>query len=201
MSAVSGAFVKVLNCSFAGSEFVFGDLGKYQGHFGFVFAFQALPMIIFVASLMSILYYLRIIPALVLMAGKSDDETAADERGGVAGSGRQHSDGSNGSAAGDPALPGGPDGIRIDDDHDRGHGAHRRFGVRRVRAVRSGGAPPADGGGDDRARNHCASQNAGSGNRPAQDLRATSKLIEEDKPINLLDASVARRYRTACTWR
>jgi CNT family concentrative nucleoside transporter len=71
MSAVSGAFVKVLNCSFAGSEFVFGDLGKHQGHFGFVFAFQALPMIIFVASLMSILYYLRIIPALVLMAGKT----------------------------------------------------------------------------------------------------------------------------------
>jgi CNT family concentrative nucleoside transporter len=71
ISVVSSAFVKVLNCSFAGSEFVFGDLGKHQGSLGFVFAFQALPMIIFVASLMSILYYLRIIPMLVVMTGKA----------------------------------------------------------------------------------------------------------------------------------
>ena len=71
MSMVSTAFVKVLNCSFAGSEFVFGELGKNHGSFGFVFAFQALPMIIFVASLFSILYYLRIIPTLVLLTGKA----------------------------------------------------------------------------------------------------------------------------------
>jgi CNT family concentrative nucleoside transporter len=71
MSKVSSAFVSVLNCSFAGSEFVFGDLGKHQGSFGFVFAFQALPMIIFVAALMSILYYLRIIPVLVTLTGKA----------------------------------------------------------------------------------------------------------------------------------
>ncbi|MGA2985153.1 MAG: nucleoside transporter C-terminal domain-containing protein [Terriglobia bacterium] len=71
MSVISNAFVKVLNCSFAGSEFVFGALGKYQGSFGFVFAFQALPMIIFVASLFSILYYLRIIPMLVLITGRA----------------------------------------------------------------------------------------------------------------------------------
>ena len=71
MSVISNAFVKVLNCSFAGSEFVFGALGKYQGSFGFVFAFQALPMIIFVASLFSIIYYLRIIPMLVLITGRA----------------------------------------------------------------------------------------------------------------------------------
>jgi concentrative nucleoside transporter, CNT family len=71
MSKISGAFVRVLNCSFAGSEFVFGDLGKHQSSLGFIFAFQALPMIIFVATLMSILYYLRIIPTLVLVTGKS----------------------------------------------------------------------------------------------------------------------------------
>ena len=71
MSWISSAFVKVLNCSFAGSEFVFGDLGKHQGQFGLIFAFQALPMIIFVASLFSILYYLRIIPALVQMTGRA----------------------------------------------------------------------------------------------------------------------------------
>ena len=71
ISKVSAAFVSILNCSFAGSEFVFGDLGKHQGSLGFVFAFQALPMIIFVASLMSILYYLRIIPTLVVWTGKA----------------------------------------------------------------------------------------------------------------------------------
>jgi CNT family concentrative nucleoside transporter len=71
MSRISSAFVSVLNCSFAGSEFVFGDLGKHQSSFGFVFAFQALPMIIFVASLMSILYYLRVIPTLVVLTGKA----------------------------------------------------------------------------------------------------------------------------------
>ena len=71
MSKVSSAFVKVLNCSFAGSSFVFGELGKNQGNFGMIFAFQALPMIIFVASLMSILYYLRIVPTLVLFTGRA----------------------------------------------------------------------------------------------------------------------------------
>src|ERR1019366_463052 len=71
MTTVSGCFVSILNCSFAGSEFVFGDLGKHQSSFGFVFAFQALPMIIFVAALMSILYYLRIIPVLVTLTGKA----------------------------------------------------------------------------------------------------------------------------------
>lgn len=71
MTRISGAFVSILSCSFAGSEFVFGDLGKHGSSFGFVFAFQALPMIIFVAALMSILYYLRVIPVLVVLAGKA----------------------------------------------------------------------------------------------------------------------------------
>jgi CNT family concentrative nucleoside transporter len=71
MSKISGAFVSVLNCSFAGSSFVFGALGEKQGSFGMIFAFQALPMIIFVAALMSILYYLRIIPTLVLLTGRA----------------------------------------------------------------------------------------------------------------------------------
>jgi CNT family concentrative nucleoside transporter len=71
MSVISNAFVKVLNCSFAGSEFVFGEMGKNHGSFGFVFGFQALPMIIFVASLFSILYYLRVLPTLVLVTGRA----------------------------------------------------------------------------------------------------------------------------------
>jgi CNT family concentrative nucleoside transporter len=70
LEKVSGGFVKLLNYSFAGSSFVFGPLGQKAGPFGVVFAFQALPMIIFVASLSSILYYLRVLPTLVFLAGK-----------------------------------------------------------------------------------------------------------------------------------
>lgn len=44
----------------AGSNFVFGPLGTKTGPFGVVFAFQVLPVIIFVASFFSILYYLGI---------------------------------------------------------------------------------------------------------------------------------------------
>ncbi|RMF72569.1 MAG: NupC/NupG family nucleoside CNT transporter, partial [Planctomycetota bacterium] len=40
-----------------GSRFVFGNLGGSDGPWGFVFAFQVLPIIIFFASLMAILYH------------------------------------------------------------------------------------------------------------------------------------------------
>ncbi len=49
---------------------MFGSLGDPKASSGFIFAFQALPMIIFVASLSSILYYLRVLPLLVLAIGK-----------------------------------------------------------------------------------------------------------------------------------
>ena len=67
--ASSGA-VWMLNFAFEGSKFVFGWLGDPKGISGFVFAFQALPMIIYVAAFFSILYYLRVLPMLVLLAGK-----------------------------------------------------------------------------------------------------------------------------------
>ena len=67
--ASSGA-VWMLNFAFEGSKFVFGWLGDPKGSSGFVFAFQALPMIIYVAAFFSILYYLRVLPMLVLLAGK-----------------------------------------------------------------------------------------------------------------------------------
>lgn len=70
MQAVSGAFVKLLGYSFYGSSFVFGPLGQKGGPMGMIFAFQALPLIIFVASLFAILYYLRIIPFLVYLTGR-----------------------------------------------------------------------------------------------------------------------------------
>jgi len=67
---LSQGVVWVLNFAFEGSKFVFGSLGDPKGSSGFVFAFQVLPMIIFVAALFSILYYLRVLPMLVLAIGK-----------------------------------------------------------------------------------------------------------------------------------
>ncbi len=68
---VSNAAVWFLNFAFQGTKFVFGPiLGDPHGSQGFVFAFTALPMIIYVASFFALLYYLRILPLLVLGAGK-----------------------------------------------------------------------------------------------------------------------------------
>ncbi|MCC6857013.1 MAG: NupC/NupG family nucleoside CNT transporter [Bryobacterales bacterium] len=49
----------------AGSQFVFGPLGVKTGPFGVVFAFQVLPIVIFIASFFSILYYLGIMQWIV----------------------------------------------------------------------------------------------------------------------------------------
>ncbi len=50
----------------AGSGFVFGEaLGTKQGPYGVLFAFQVLPIIIFIASFFSILYYFGVMQVLV----------------------------------------------------------------------------------------------------------------------------------------
>jgi len=48
-----------------GSKFVFGPLGQGSGPFGVLFAFQVLPIIIFIASFFAILYYLGIMQWVV----------------------------------------------------------------------------------------------------------------------------------------
>jgi concentrative nucleoside transporter, CNT family len=48
-----------------GSEFLFGPLGIKTGAFGVVFAFQVLPIVIFIASLFSILYYFGIMQWII----------------------------------------------------------------------------------------------------------------------------------------
>ena len=65
---ISYFFVLLLNFTYEGSKFVFGDLAKppgVGGSLGSFFAFQVLPTIIFFASLMSILYYLGIMQLIV----------------------------------------------------------------------------------------------------------------------------------------
>ncbi len=69
LDAASRAAVWLLNFSFAGSRFVFGPLGDSRSNLGVIFAFQVLPMIIYVACLSAVLYYLRILPALVRLTG------------------------------------------------------------------------------------------------------------------------------------
>jgi CNT family concentrative nucleoside transporter len=48
-----------------GSKFLFGPLGEKAGPFGVVFAFQVLPIVIFIASFFSILYYLGVMQFIV----------------------------------------------------------------------------------------------------------------------------------------
>ena len=50
-------FVKIISFAMDGAAFVFGDLARADA-FGFVFAFQVLPTIIFFAALMGVLYHL-----------------------------------------------------------------------------------------------------------------------------------------------
>src|SRR5229473_8617224 len=48
-----------------GSKFLFGPLGEKGGPFGVIFAFQVLPIVIFIASFFSILYYLGVMQFIV----------------------------------------------------------------------------------------------------------------------------------------
>src|SRR3954469_22677826 len=48
-----------------GSEFLFGPLGVKTGPYGVVFAFQVLPIVIFIASFFAILYYLGVMQVVV----------------------------------------------------------------------------------------------------------------------------------------
>src|SRR5208283_4866036 len=47
---IGDAANKVLSYSFVGSEFLFGPLGKQSSNIGFVFAFQVLPVVIFICA-------------------------------------------------------------------------------------------------------------------------------------------------------
>ena len=57
-------FINILNYTKAGSEFLFGGMMNVES-FGFIFAFQVLPTIIFFSALTSVLFYLGLIQKLV----------------------------------------------------------------------------------------------------------------------------------------
>jgi len=58
----------LLDFSYYGSVFVFGELGKQQSSLGLIFAFQVLPTIIFIAAFFAVLYHLGIMQ-LIIRAG------------------------------------------------------------------------------------------------------------------------------------
>jgi len=55
----------LLSFSYIGSEFVFGEVGKKSSSIGFIFAFQVLPTIIFIAAFFAVLYYLGIMQVII----------------------------------------------------------------------------------------------------------------------------------------
>jgi CNT family concentrative nucleoside transporter len=59
----------LLDCSFAGSSFVFGEAGKPAAFskLGFIFGFQVLPAIIFISAFFAILYYFGVMQLLIRM--------------------------------------------------------------------------------------------------------------------------------------
>ena len=62
---IGAAVTKLLNFAFSGSEFVFGELGKQRSSIGFVFAFQVLPTIIFIAAVFAFLYHIGVMQLFI----------------------------------------------------------------------------------------------------------------------------------------
>ena len=61
---------KLLSYSYAGSSFVFGDIGlpKEISRLGFSFAFQVLPTIIFIAAFFAVLYHIGVMQLIIRAA-------------------------------------------------------------------------------------------------------------------------------------
>jgi concentrative nucleoside transporter, CNT family len=70
MHAAGGAVNQLLAYAFAGSTFMFGDLGAHESKIGSAFgtnffAFQVLPTIIFISAFFAVLYYLGIMQLII----------------------------------------------------------------------------------------------------------------------------------------
>jgi concentrative nucleoside transporter, CNT family len=65
----AGATVnRLLSFSYVGSEFVLGEIGKKTSLFGFSFAFQVLPTIIFIAAFFALLYHIGVMQLIIRVA-------------------------------------------------------------------------------------------------------------------------------------
>ncbi len=68
LAAISNGVQAVIDSAQAGISFVFGDLANVEKS-GFIFAIKVLPVIIFFAALMSVLYYMRIMQVVIKVLG------------------------------------------------------------------------------------------------------------------------------------
>src|SRR5271169_2952700 len=59
---------KLLDFSYVGSSFLFGEIGKADSNLGFSFAFQVLPTIIFIAAFFAVLYHLGLMQIIIRAA-------------------------------------------------------------------------------------------------------------------------------------
>jgi CNT family concentrative nucleoside transporter len=66
----NGAVDALLGFTRAGASFVFGSLVTDTKTFGFIFAFQVLPTILFFSALMSLLYHLKVMPWIIERFGR-----------------------------------------------------------------------------------------------------------------------------------
>jgi CNT family concentrative nucleoside transporter len=69
-SAANSAVESLLGFTHEGARFVFGGLVTEPNTFGFIFAFQVLPTILFFSALMSLLYYVGLMPFVIERGGR-----------------------------------------------------------------------------------------------------------------------------------
>ncbi len=65
LNLAGGAVNKLLSYSFAGSSFMFGELGAQHSSFGSIFAFQVLPTIIFISAFFAVLYHIGLMQLII----------------------------------------------------------------------------------------------------------------------------------------
>jgi CNT family concentrative nucleoside transporter len=66
--ALGAAAKHLLDFSYVGSAFVFGELGKADSSLGLIFAFQVLPTIIFIAAFFAVLYHVGVMQIIIRAA-------------------------------------------------------------------------------------------------------------------------------------
>ncbi len=65
LAAAGDGVTRMLNNAFAGSSFVFGELGKQHSSLGTIVAFQVLPTIIFISALFAVLYHIGVMQIVI----------------------------------------------------------------------------------------------------------------------------------------
>ena len=170
---------KFLQYSFAGSQMVFGELGRKGGQFGLVFAFQVLPTVIFISAFFAVLYHYGIMQFIIRQAAKIMIRMGA--------SGAESLDVAASIFMGQTEAPltirpyhpiAHP--LRADDGNDGRHGP--RFGRDhgRLHSLRSRGQTPAQRGHHDRPRHYSDGENVRSGNRRTGYQSASQDRSEAD---------------------